>query len=203
MRRHVWSLNNSLYLCVKTAAKLGLYPFFQLKTSGLQNLPRAQAFILLPKHQRWEDIPLLGLAARRPLYYMAKYELFLNPLLNWFLASLGGIPLNRARPLGSRPALKMMIELLKNGDGIVIFPEGTYYKDHMGPGHAGLIRMVRSRLRLPFIPVGIRYTRKRVRTQVHVRFGKAIYARASDKVDELLRQVLIEIAGLSGLAQRN
>ena len=74
-------------------------PFFRLDVLGLDHLPRDSAFILLCKHQRWEDIPLLGLASPRPLYFIAKYELFKSRLGSRFFGSLGGIPLNRQRPL--------------------------------------------------------------------------------------------------------
>ena len=82
----------------KYVAKVGLSPFFRLKVSGVENLPRNSAFVLLPKHQRWEDIPLTAIATPRPLYYVAKYELFINPLKGWYLTALGGIPLNIDSP---------------------------------------------------------------------------------------------------------
>lgn len=181
----------------RMAGKVLLSPFFRLETSGQDNLPTESAFVLLPKHQRWEDIPLLALATPRPLYYMAKYELFLNPFLAWFLASLGGIPLNRLRPVESRRSLKAMIAVLRKGEGVVVFPEGTYYREGMGKGHAGLIRMVRSRLTLPFIPVGIRYAGKSWRKDVLIRFGRPIYEDASSKTADLLDQCMKEIARLS------
>jgi 1-acyl-sn-glycerol-3-phosphate acyltransferase len=132
-----------------------LTPLFRIEIEGLKNLPRDSAFILLSKHQRWEDIPLLSLATPRPLYYIAKYELFKNALSNRFFSSLGGIPLNRQRPLESRRFLQTTIQLLEKGEGVVIFPEGTYYHNKMGPGQTGMVRCGRSRLKLPFIPVGI------------------------------------------------
>jgi 1-acyl-sn-glycerol-3-phosphate acyltransferase len=130
---------------------------------------------------------------------MAKYELFLNPISRWLLTSLGGIPLNRKRPMESRRALQRMIGYLKKGEGIVIFPEGTYYRDKMGPGHSGLIRMIISRSRVPFIPVGINYSKKRGRTLAQINFSGSIYADGSAKADDLLRQIMTEIAKLSGL----
>ena len=108
-----------------------LLPFFRLEVKGAQNLPRDSAFILLVKHQRWEDIPLVSIATPRPLYYIAKYELFENTLNNWFFTAMGGIPLNRQRPLESRRFLQAAIALLKAGEGLVIFPEGTYFRNRM------------------------------------------------------------------------
>ena len=72
--------NHSVFWITRIMAKLLLSPFFQIETGGIEHLPKKSAFILLPKHQRWEDIPLLGVVTPRPLYYIAKYELFMNPV---------------------------------------------------------------------------------------------------------------------------
>ena len=182
----------------RPTAKIFLSLVFKIETHGQENLPNQSGFILLAKHRRWEDIPLLSLATPRPLYYVAKYELFLNPVFRWFVSSLGGLPLNRSRPLQSRQSLKSMVDLLEKGEGIVIFPEGTYYRRRMGPGHAGLIRMIQSRCSVPFIPVGINYVAKHARTLVEINYGRTIYEGASDRVQTLLDLVMKEIARLSG-----
>ena len=192
--RKSWILN-----VTKTASRILLSPFFGLETEGTENLPQKSAFILLPKHQRWVDIPLLSLATPRTLYYIAKYDLFKNPLSNWFIRSLGGIPLNRQRPLESRQSLKAMIEFLKKGEGVVVFPEGTYYRNKIGSAHSGIVRFVLSRFSIPFIPVGMNYLGKGARTLVRINFGKAIYADPSAPVSSFLDNVMKEIAGLSGL----
>jgi len=191
--------NNWVLWGTKIVGRMLMSIPFSLESNGIENLPKKSSFILLPKHQRWVDIPLLGLATPRPLYYIAKHELFRNPLSNWFIRSLGGIPLNRQRPLESRGSLKAMVEFLKKGEGIVIFPEGTYFKNVMGPGHTGIIRHIISRLTLPFIPVGINYSSKGLRTLVRINFGKPIYANPEISANIFLRDIMKEIAQLSGL----
>lgn len=190
---------NWVFLITKIACKIFMSPFFRLETDGLENLPQKSAFILLPKHQRWEDIPLLSLATPRSLYYVAKYDLFKNPLSNWYLMSLGGIPLNRQRPLESRRSLQVMIEFLKKGNGVVVFPEGTYYRNKMGPAHIGIVRLILSRFSLPFIPVGVNYSRKGARSLARINFGKAFYRNLSEPATLFLDNVMKEIAELSGL----
>lgn len=140
----------------------------------------------------------MSLATPRPLYYMAKYELFLNSFSRWLLTAMGGLPVNRERPMESRESLRMMARYLEQGEGIVIFPEGTYHTNRMGPGRAGLIRMIQSRLAVPFIPVGIRYAREGRRTRVQVRYGEPLEASPGD-ADRLFRRIMGEIARLSGL----
>lgn len=185
----------------KLLAGVLLVPFFRIEVAGLENLPRDRAFILLSKHRRWEDIPLLGLATPRPLYYIAKYELFKNALGNRFFRALGGIPLNRQRPLESRRFLQAMIGLLEKGEGVVIFPEGTYYRNEMGPGQTGMIKFVLSRLKLAFIPVGINYTARRGphRIRVSIHFGTAFHPDPASPAESFVNRVMKEIAVLSEL----
>lgn len=183
---------------MRWVAKVCLVPFFRMKKEGLSYIPDQGAFILLPKHQRWEDIPLLGIASPRPLYYVAKHELFINPLSRWFLQSLGAIPINRARPLESRASIKAMIKHLRDGEGLAVFPEGTYVRDEVGPARAGLMRMISSRFSVPFIPAGFFYKRSRTCTEVTIRFGKPLYQDPFLSTEEFVQRVMEEIAHLSG-----
>jgi 1-acyl-sn-glycerol-3-phosphate acyltransferase len=195
----ITALNSPVYEITKTAARIVLAPFFCLQVKGQGNIPQAGSFVLLPKHQRWEDIPLLGLACPVPLYYVAKKELFMNRLSNWFMTSLGGIPLDRRQPLASRNSIKEIVALLKSGAGVVVFPEGTYYRNCMGLGHAGLVRLIRFRTEVPFVPVGIHYSRKGMRRRVDIRFGKAIPWDPATNASEFLASAMQEIRTLSGL----
>jgi 1-acyl-sn-glycerol-3-phosphate acyltransferase len=171
---------------------------FKLTVRGEENLPLHNGFVLLTKHQRWEDIPLLGLATPRSLYYVAKQELFIIPPIGWFLSTLGGIPLNRSRPIESRQSLRFVQELLGKGEGVVVFPEGTYYKNRVGPGHVGLIRMIMSHSKAPFIPTGVRYEARGCHTEVQIKYGRPIYSDSSAHPDLFLGQIMKEIARLSG-----
>ena len=193
--RKKWVFNT-----IKFLGRIILTPFFRIQTTGSENLPLNSAFILLVKHQRWEDIPMLSLATPRPLYYIAKYELFKNVLANWFFISMGGIPINRQRPIESRRFLQATIELLEKGEGIVVFPEGTYYRNKMGPGQTGMVRFVRSRLALPFVPVGINYSSRGGRILVRINFGKPAYENATLSADTFVNSMMEKIAQLSDLA---
>jgi len=180
-------------------ARIALYPFYRIEIEGRERLPQEDAFILLPKHQRWQDIPIIALATPRPLYYIAKYELFTNSLAGWFLESLGGIPLNREQPMKSRGSIKAMMEFLKGGEGVVIFPEGTYYENTMGPGKSGMLRLIISRMSFPLIPAGVHYKRLHSTTAVRVSFGDPIYPNKNMPPESVLSLVMQKIAVLSGL----
>ncbi len=195
--------NEWVYRITKIIANYLLSPFFRVVVSGLENLPAETAFILLPKHQRWEDIPLLALATPRRLYYIAKHDLFKNSLSSWFVSSLGGIPLNRKRPLASRRFLTATIGFLEKGEGVVVFPEGTYYNNEMGPGQVGMVKFILSRLSLSFIPVGISYHRQNWRFLVRINFGKKFHAAIGESVNTFIDHMMSEIAELSGLSSGN
>jgi len=179
--------------------RIVLYPFYDIKIEGRERLPLKDAFILLPKHQRWQDIPIIALATPRSLYYIAKHELFTNRLAAWLLESLGGIPLNRKQPMKSRGSIKAMMAFLKGGEGVVLFPEGTYYENRMGPGKSGMLRLIISRMSFPLIPTGVHYKRMYLRTAVRVSFGTPIYPDNNIPPESVLNTVMQRIAVLSGL----
>jgi len=189
---------NWVFWATRFTARMVLAFFFRLEIRGREHLPPGGAFVLLPKHQRWLDIPLLSLAAPRPLYYVARDDLFESPMSKWFLSSLGGIPLNRRRPFETRDSLRAVEGCLQKGEGMVVFPEGTYYVNTMGSGHVGIVRFIVSRFCLPVIPVGIHYTESRARTQVLINFGEARYPDPAITPSLFLTRVMKDIEGLSG-----
>jgi 1-acyl-sn-glycerol-3-phosphate acyltransferase len=191
---------DSVLRLTKIVGRLFLSVFFRMRTEGLSHLPKEGAFLLLPKHQRWEDVPLLGLAVPKSLYYVAKHELFRNPLSHWFMTSLGGIPLNRWRPIESRRSMRAVIDLLRRGEGVVLFPEGTYFKDGIGPARRGLLRMIRKRVDVPCIPVGIRYAGKGGRRLVRIAFGAPVSGEPGWEETDFLNALMREISRLSDLA---
>lgn len=196
IKRSSWVSNITRYL-----GRVVLFFFFRLEIRGTDNLPSRDGFVLLPKHQRWEDIPLMSLATPRSLYYIAKNELFSNPFTMWFISSLGGIPLNRKNPLASRRFLKAVLDYLSEGEGIVLFPEGTYYKGEMGPGKVGMVRLILSHIVPPFIPVGVRYEKGCLRTSVKIDFGRPLYLTEDETPDSFLERIMESIAALSGLPE--
>ena len=198
MDNHVEKRSRIIFGIIKVAATVAFYPFFKIRVAGLQNIPEKGPFILLPKHQRWEDIPVIGICIKRPLYYIAKHELFKNYFSRWFFSSLGGLPLNRGYPSRSRGSLEAMMMLLQRGEGVVIFPEGTYYRERMGSGHSGLIRMVFARFSIPCMPVGIRYAKKTWRQHVDIFIGMPVYSDPARDAGETHEYIMKEIARLSG-----
>ena len=205
-KMHLGRRNRFVLYCVVFFLRISLGLWYRIKIEGVENIPRDSAFILLPKHQRWTDIPFIAWAAPMPLYYIAKHQLFKSWFSDWLISALGGLPLNRDRPIESRRSLVSVIELLKQGEGMVVFPEGTYFENCMGPGNIGIVRLILSRLSAPFVPAGISYKRGLIRTVVRISFGNPILAerdkdtgKPNEPPQELLARVMKEIARLSDL----
>ncbi len=172
---------------------------FRMQVDHARRVPAKGAFLMLAKHQRWEDIPLVGLAVSRPLVYVAKHELFEHRLAGAMIRALGGISLNRRMPMRSRSSLRQIQGALTCGAGVVLFPEGTYYPRRMGPGHLGMVRFILQRRDIPVISVGLHYGRSRRRRTVRIRFGPPRYRPVPLGLGAFLGDRMAEIARLSGL----
>jgi 1-acyl-sn-glycerol-3-phosphate acyltransferase len=183
---------------VRLAAKPFLYPFFKLNKSGTDNIPQEGAFVLLPRHQRWEDIPLIAISVNRYLYYIAKQELFDNFLSKRFISMLGGIPLDRKRPARNRETCSILLQKLSSGEGVVVFPEGTFYKDQIGKGYPGLIRYIHENINTLFVPAGIEYRKQRYRTDVRINIGNPLRGADYKDTQSLFTSIMSQIAKLSG-----
>ncbi len=192
--------NDLIYTAMRLFAGLVLRPFFRLRVQGAEGLPPNGGYVLLPKHQRWEDIPLLGLACPHRLYYVAKHELFAAEPGSWFLKSLGGVPLHRRNPLKTKRYLRDLIALITEGHPVAVFPEGTYFPGCVGPGQTGLVRFILKRYSPLFVPVGIAYHGAGPVCEVHVRFGRGYRVGAAERVDVFMDRMMRQIADLSGLS---
>jgi 1-acyl-sn-glycerol-3-phosphate acyltransferase len=161
--------------------------------------------IILPKHQYWTDIPIVGLAFKPLLYFVAKKELFKYPLVRDYLSFLGGLPVDRTQSVRTLDSFKTLVSLLRTGEKIVIFPEGTYVRNGVGTGKSRLLQMIlRFQAELgysiPFIPVGIRYGgRSGWRRRVEVSIGPPLYAEKDSDAVRLTLRVMEEIGRLSQL----
>lgn len=182
---------------------------YRIQVQGKENIPTEGPGVLLPKHQYWTDIPIVGVAAWRPVSYIAKQELFVYPGVRHFLRGLGGIPLDRANPVKTLDSFRHLERLLLGKEFVVIFPEGTYYPGSMGRGKHRLIESIlrfQERMKgegkqaLPFIPMGIHYQEKKVRPEVRVKIGPPLFAHGKTEAQEFTRVIVGEIARLSGLS---
>ena len=90
-----------LYQFIRVISHACFHPLYALTFEGRGKIPLHTPGIICPKHQFWTDIPIVCLAAQKPLSFIAKQELFVYPVIRHFLTALGGIPMDRQKPLKS------------------------------------------------------------------------------------------------------
>lgn len=141
--------------------------FSQLKVTGQENIPKTGPVILAPTHRsRWDGL-LIPYAAGKPvtgrdLRFMVSAD-EMKGLQGWFIRRMGGFPVNTRHPgIGS---LRHAVELLRNGEALVIFPEGNIFQDGLvhplKPGMARIALQVESAqpgIGLKIVPISIRYS---------------------------------------------
>ncbi len=139
------------------AARAALQPFFlvyfRMRRIGMEHIPENGALIIAANHRSFMDPWVIGMMLRRPIYYVAKTELFHRRITAWLLNSLGAFPV--ARGHGDRDAMDAARRILERGDVVVIFPEGTRTR----PGALGTPKRGVGRLALetgaPVVPVAL------------------------------------------------
>jgi 1-acyl-sn-glycerol-3-phosphate acyltransferase len=97
--------------------------FFDLKVIGRENVPKSGSVILASNHVSYLDPILIGVSVSRRLNFLAKEELFKNPLLSWLLKKLQAFPVSRKQVGPS--TVKNALRLVAKGRVLLLFPEGT------------------------------------------------------------------------------
>lgn len=176
--------------------------YYRLQVEGMEHWPSQGAAILCPKHQRWEDVPIVGLTFPRPLYYVAKVELFHSLASRRLCEALGGIPLDRNCPQATLSTFRTVLTLLQRREQLVLFPEGTYVPGEVGPGKHRFIQLLlrlQNHLpgkRLPFVPLGITYLPEPPGFRVRVRLGPPLQASRPEAAAALTGEIMASIESL-------
>jgi 1-acyl-sn-glycerol-3-phosphate acyltransferase len=126
---------------------------FRLKIYGRENLIEDGPAIYASNHASYLDPPLVGVACRKEVFYLARKTLFEKPVLGPLLPRINCIPVDRDR--GDVAAVRTLLRLLKEGKRVVVFPEGTRSKDgNLQPARAGLGLIIAKSL-APVVPVRV------------------------------------------------
>ncbi len=123
----------------------------RLEAQGVNNIPKEGGVLFLSNHVSFLDPVIVGSAANREIHYMARSNAFDIPGLGKLIAVFNAYPVNRGAPdLG---ALRKTISLLKDGNAVLIFPEGTRSVDGtLGKARDGAC-FIAHRAGVPTIPV--------------------------------------------------
>ena len=154
---HSQALDRGVNMLVYAIARAILQPvfhlYFRMRRLGTEHVPRSGPVIFAANHRSFLDPFMIGMLTRRPVYYVAKKELFAHPVAGWLLSRLGAFPIDRGQ--GDQQAMQTARAILERGDCVVIFPEGTRKR----PGPLGAPRRGAGRLALqtgaPVVPVAV------------------------------------------------
>jgi len=182
---------------------------YRLRLSGRQNIPSEGAALVVCNHVSYMDALLLGGTSPRLLRFMMDAPAYESPWLNWFCRLAGAIPvdLSKRNPKDVRRALNEVSAALRNGDVVMVFPEGRLTRDgEVGDFRRGIEKML-AQDPVPVIPAatsglwgswgsykaGKPFMRwpTRLRRRVRIGFGAPIDPRTLDRFE--LRRRVIEL----------
>lgn len=127
--------------------------YFRPIVTGTQHVPTSGPYIIAPSHRSNVDFAFAIYVTRRKTFFMAKDSLWHNAALGGFIGSMGAFPVHRGA--ADRGALEAAESVLRAGEPLVLFPEGTRKE---GPVIGELLEgasFLAARTRAPIVPVGI------------------------------------------------
>jgi len=108
-----------------------------LRTYGVERIPRHGPVVLCFNHFSWLDPWAIGGGITRTVYYVAKQEAHDTPVMGWFIRLFGTTAIRRGE--SDREAVRAMREIVRRGDALGMFAEGTRQEREPGqvlPGAA-------------------------------------------------------------------
>lgn len=174
---------------------------FRLKFVGQENLPAEGGVVVAFNHKSNFDPVMAGLSCKRKLRFMAKEELFKNPLFGALIKALGAFPVRRGK--GDIGAIKSSLKILGEGNVMLMFPEGHRIKDGRKVKAKPGVALIAQRAQVPVVPVCISGEYKWMH-KITVTYGKPIsleeyYGQKleQEKIQQIADNVLDEIRALS------
>lgn len=129
--------------------------FIKVSVEGLENLDKNQSYVIAANHQSIYDIWLIYGWIGRPFSWIMKKELRKAPFLGFACERIGHIFVDRSNAVEAKKSLEAAEKKLRDGNCVVIFPEGTRSKDgKVGPFKRGAFSMAAD-LHLPIVPISI------------------------------------------------
>jgi 1-acyl-sn-glycerol-3-phosphate acyltransferase len=127
--------------------------FLRFRILHRERMIQSGPVLLAMNHQSYLDPPLAGNACDRPIYYLTRSTLLNVPVLGRILPKLNVIPVDQEGI--DRRALRKLIEVVRAGNGALVFPEGSRTLDgNLQPGQPG-IGLIIAKTRAPVVPMRI------------------------------------------------
>lgn len=201
----------SLYAFGKQVVNCFFHIVYRVKVEGRETIPKGQNYIICANHKSNLDPPLVGLCMPFPVRFMAKEELFHNKLVGSVLTMVGAFPIKRGK--SDVGAMRTALKLAKDGEHVVIFPEGgRSHQDSMRKGKMGAA-MIAVKSGVNILPVGVDGA-YRPFGKLTVRIGKPIdlsqyfgrkveSAQLQEITDQMLMPAIAELARVKTYENRN
>lgn len=143
---------NSFYWVFYTLFKSIARAFFSHKVINREKLVEEGPVLIVANHQSYIDPPFLGIAYEEGIYFFARKTLF-KGIFKWGLPLCQAIPIDQDNP--DAQSLKTIIRLLRAGNRVMVFPEGSRTPDgKIHPGMAG-VGLILSKTKVPVQPLRI------------------------------------------------
>ncbi len=118
---------NPIYFFVITMAKAAAKSLFDVKVINREKLIEQGPCIYVANHQSFLDPPMIGQLFERQVYYLARKTLLNHPIMNFALPYCNVVPIDQERP--DPGSILKVLRLVRQGESIVIFPEGSRCED--------------------------------------------------------------------------
>ncbi len=146
-------VNRLVYRIVRAVLVPFFKLYFRMQAISCDHIPTEGGAIIAANHRSFLDPFVIGACARRPLYFVAKKELFSKPWQAWLLSSLGAFPVDRGN--ADDETIITAKAILARGEIVLMFPEGTRIRPGtLGKPKRGVGRLVLE-TGVPVIPVAI------------------------------------------------
>jgi glycerol-3-phosphate dehydrogenase (NAD(P)+) len=146
-------VNLIAYLIVRGIFQPFFHLYFRMQRIGREYIPRTGPVIVAANHRSFLDPFVIGTMARRPMYYVAKKELFNRRWQAWILSLLGAFPVDRGA--SDEESIETARAILVRGGVVLIFPEGTRIRPgSLGHPHRGVGRLA-LQTGAPVVPVAV------------------------------------------------
>ncbi len=127
--------------------------WFRPLVTGRANVPPEGPVVLAPVHRSFADFGFCAFVTDRKLFFMAKDELWSHRMLGRLLLYLGAFPVHRES--ADRSAMRHAEEVLRQGQVLVMFPEGTRQEGEHVDGLQEGAAFLAARTGAVLVPIGI------------------------------------------------
>ena len=188
-----------MYWIVRFITLIGSLIFYRVNIEGAENIPEHGPFILCSNHIHSWDPAMLAISTKRQMRFMAKKELFSNPINNCFFRSVGAFPVDRSA--ADMASYRNAMNALKSGMGLLVFSQGTRMHTLNIKNVKGGVALFGVKSKAPIVPAGISGS-YRIFSRLNIRIGKPITLGGydgrlkSEQIDEIMSGIMSEVEKL-------